>query len=70
MKKAPNDTDLLLHTSENKDHKGLPDILAFKSCKAYIGNIKICSWTSSEKRNHQWSFTGTIEVESSVQYWA
>ena len=38
MKKAPNDTDLLLHPSEDEYHKGLPDILAFKSCTAYVGN--------------------------------
>ena len=40
MKKTPNDTDLLLHPTENEDHKGLPDILAFKSCTAYMGNLK------------------------------
>ena len=38
MKKAPNDTDLLLHPPENEDHKGLTDLLAFKSCTAYMGN--------------------------------
>ena len=41
MKKAPNDTDLLLHPSENEDPKELPDLLAFKSCTAYMGNLKI-----------------------------
>ena len=41
MKKAPNDTDLLLHPSENEYPKELPDILAFKSCTAYMGNLKI-----------------------------
>ena len=41
MKKAPNDTDLLLHPSENEDPKELPDLLAYKSCTAYTGNLKI-----------------------------
>ena len=41
MKKAPNDTDFLLNTSENEDTKELPDLLAFKSCTAYMGNLKI-----------------------------
>ena len=41
MKKAPNDTDLLLHPSENEDPKELPDLLAYKSCTAYMGNLKI-----------------------------
>ena len=41
MKKAPNDTDLLLHPSENEDPKELPDLLAFKSCTVYMGNLKI-----------------------------
>ena len=40
MKKAPNDTDLLLHPPENEDHQELPDLLAFKCCKAYMGNLK------------------------------
>ena len=40
MKKARNDTYLLLHPPENEDHKGLPDLLTFKSCTAYIGNLK------------------------------
>ena len=40
MKKAPNDTYLLLHAPENEYHKGLPDLLAFKSCTAYMGNLK------------------------------
>ena len=38
--KAPNDTDLLLHPLENEDPKQLPDLLAFKSCTVYIGNLK------------------------------
>ena len=41
MKKAPNDNDLLLHPSENEYPKELPDLLAFKSCTAYMGNLKI-----------------------------
>ena len=41
MKKAPNGTDLLLHPSKNEDPKELPDLLAFKSCTAYMGNLKI-----------------------------
>ena len=57
------------NTPENEDHKGLPDLLAFKSCTAYMGNQKQCSWTSSEKRNHQFSFKGTTGVESSVKSW-
>ena len=40
MKTARNDTDLLLHPPENEDHKGLPYLLAFKSCTAYMGNLK------------------------------
>ena len=40
MKKAPNDTELLLHAPENEYHKGLPDLLVFKSCTAYLGNLK------------------------------
>ena len=40
MKKPRNDTDLLLHPPENEDHKGLPDLLAFNSCTAYMGNLK------------------------------
>ena len=40
MKKAPKDTDFLLHPSENEDPKEIPDILAFKSCTAYKGNLK------------------------------
>ena len=41
MKKARNDTDLLLHPPKNEDNKGLPDILAFNSCTAYMENLKI-----------------------------
>ena len=41
MKKAPNDTDFLLHPSENEDPKELPDLLAYKTCIAYMGNLKI-----------------------------
>ena len=41
MKKAPNDTGFLLHPSENEDPKELPDLLAYKSCTAYMGNLKI-----------------------------
>ena len=40
MKKAWNDTDLLLHTPLNEDQKGLPYLLAFKSCTAYMSNLK------------------------------
>ena len=36
MKKAPNNTDLLLHPSENEDPKELPDLLAFKFCTEYM----------------------------------
>ena len=39
-KKDPNDTDFLLHPSENEYPKGLPDLLEFKSCTAYMGNLK------------------------------
>ena len=38
MKKDRNNTYLLLHPPENEDNKGLPDILAFKSCTSYMGN--------------------------------
>ena len=38
-KKARNDT-VLLHPSEKEDDKGLPNILAFKSCAVYMGNLK------------------------------
>ena len=41
MKKVPNDTDFLLHPSENEDPKELPDLLAYKSYTAYMGNLKI-----------------------------
>ena len=41
MEKAPNDTDFLLHPSENEDPKELPDLLAYKSCTSYMGNLKI-----------------------------
>ena len=37
-KKDRNDTVLLLHPPEKEDDKGLPDLLAFKSCRAYMGN--------------------------------
>ena len=40
MKKAPSDTDLLLHPSENEDPKELSDILAFKFCTSYMGKLK------------------------------
>ena len=40
-KKARNDTDLLLHPPKNEDDKGLPDILAFNSCTAYMEILKI-----------------------------
>ena len=39
-RKARNDTALLLHPSEKEDYKGLPDILSFKSCTSYMGNLK------------------------------
>ena len=39
-KVARTDTFLLLHPSEKEDDKGLPDILAFKSCTAYMRNLK------------------------------
>ena len=39
-KKARNDTDLLLHPPEKEDDKWLPDLLAFKYCTAYMGNLK------------------------------
>ena len=39
-KKSFNDTVLLLHPLEKEDDKGLPDILAFKSCTTYMGNLK------------------------------
>ena len=41
MKKAPSNTDFLLHPSENEDPKELPDLLAYKYCTAYMGNLKI-----------------------------
>ena len=41
MKKVPNDTDFLLHPSENEDPKELPDLLSYKTCTAYMGNLKI-----------------------------
>ena len=41
MKKAPNDTDLLLYPTENEDPKELPDLLAYKPCTAYMGHLKI-----------------------------
>ena len=41
MKKGPNDTYFLLHQSENEDPKELPDLLAYKTCTAYMGNLKI-----------------------------
>ena len=31
---------LLLHPSEKVNDKGLPDLLAFKSCQSYMGNLK------------------------------
>ena len=40
MKKAQNDTNLLLHPLENQYDKGLPDLLAFKYCTAYMGILK------------------------------
>ena len=39
-KKSWNDTVLLLHTPEEEYDKGLPGLLAFKSCTAYMGNFK------------------------------
>ena len=39
-KKARNDTVLLLHPPEKEYDKGLPDLLVFKSCIAYMGNLK------------------------------
>ena len=41
MKKAPNDTDFLLHPSENKDPQELPNLLAYKTCTSYMGILKI-----------------------------
>ena len=41
MKKALDDTDLLLHPSENEYPKELPDLLAYKTCAAYMGNLKM-----------------------------
>ena len=46
MKKAPNDTNFLLHPSENEDPKELPDLLSYKTCTAYMGNLKISFMTS------------------------
>ena len=40
-KKTRNDIVLLLHPPEKEEDKGLPDLLAFKSCKDYMGNLKI-----------------------------
>ena len=41
MKKAPNDTGFFLHPSETEDPKELPDLLEYKTCTAYMGNLKI-----------------------------
>ena len=41
MKKAPNDNDFLLHPSENEYPEELPNLLAYKTCTAYMGILKI-----------------------------
>ena len=33
--------NFFLHPSENEDPKELPDLLAYKSCISYMGNLKI-----------------------------
>ena len=40
MKKAPNDTNFLLHPSEIEDPEELPDLLEYKYCTAYMVNLK------------------------------